>query len=513
MWAAGAMCEEAPLGAMIMRAEHREGGPGLRFAQRNHSGGFARLRRGERTGRFDKDLLSAVHGPELPDESTMHMVIDLALRIGEVQMSSGAGAADVTATIYAITNAYGLPHCEVDVIYTSITISCHRGRQFSPVTAVRVVRSRGSDYTRLADTEKLAARITAGKIAADDATAELDRITTALHPYPRWVATVAFAGLAACISVLIGGNGLTASIAAVVTALVDRVGRRLNKRGLPFFFQQMIGGALATSASLLIVYSGLFSKQLQEPSLIIAAAITVLLSGLSVVGTVQDAVTGYNVTAAGRSIEVALMSIGLIAGVVIALKLAVELARKSGIELSNVAPRPGNIVLTTSDLPVQVVTGGGAAAFFALASYATVRALLVAGGAGSLGALLYYSLQLVGLDLVTTSALAALLIGLMGGVWSRRLRIPPVIVAVSGLTPLLPGMSTYRALSELIVDQNSAGLGNLMLAIAIALALGAGVVFGEFIGQPVRTGLGRLERKFSGPRMAGPLRAADRPLE
>ena len=45
-----------------------------------------------------------------------------------------------------------------------------------------------------------------------------------------------------------------------------------------------------------------------------------LLSGLALVGTVQDAIAGYNVTAAGRTVETALLSAGLIAGVVLGLK-------------------------------------------------------------------------------------------------------------------------------------------------------------------------------------------------
>ena len=46
-----------------------------------------------------------VVGPAVPDDYRVHAVLDLALRIGEVQMSSGAGASDVTATILAVTAA------------------------------------------------------------------------------------------------------------------------------------------------------------------------------------------------------------------------------------------------------------------------------------------------------------------------------------------------------------------------------------------------------------------------
>ena len=108
-----------------------------------------------------------------------------------------------------------------------------------------------------------------------------------------------------------------------------------------------------------------------------------------------------------------------------------------------------------------------------------------------------------------SASIAATLVGFGGGVLARRLKVTPLVVAVSGITPLLPGFSTYRGMSQLV---NNGDIKILMSAAAIGLALAAGVVLGEFLAQPVRTGLGRLERKLAGPRMAGPLNAG-RPLE
>lgn len=476
------------------------------FAQRNRSArahnqpGWQRLEGPQRDTPQE-----AVQGPALPEESTVHFVLDLAIRIGEVQMSSGAGAADATATIIAVANSYGLPHCEVDVIFTSITVACHRGVDHPPITSLRVVRSRSLDYTRLALVERLVRDITRGRITARDAYGELNRITTAPHPYPRWLATLAYAGMAAAIAILIGGNALMAVFAAAITALVDRVGRLLNKRALPFFFQQLVGGALATGCALALVATQALPDSVTA-TMMVAAAITVLLSGLSVVSTVQDAITGYNVTAAGRTIEVSLMTAGLIAGVVLALNLAVALGLRS-------LPLADPIAPSFLRLPLQTFAGAAAAACFALASYATPRAVLVAGVAGGAGAVGYSALVLSNAGPIAASAVAATVIGFSGGLLSRRLRIPPLVIAVSGMVPLLPGLPTYRGLFELAVERSFTGLSTLMVAASVALALAAGVVLGEYLAQPVRYGLGRLERRLSGPRMAGPLRPTRRRLE
>ncbi|TQM81535.1 uncharacterized membrane protein YjjP (DUF1212 family) [Saccharothrix saharensis] len=423
-----------------------------------------------------------VEGPSLPDDSTVHLVLDLALRVGEAQMAGGAGAADVTATILAVTTAYGLPHTEVDVIYTSITVSCHRGTEAAPVTSMRVVRGRSVDYTRLAAVENLIRRITSDGVTAADAVAEIERISRADHPYPRWVATVAWAGMAGAVAFLVGGGPLLAATAALVTATIDRVGRVLNRRSLPFFFQQVVGGALATSVALAMYATDLLPTV--RPSLLIATGIVVLLSGLSLVGTVQDAITGYNVTAAGRTVEVALLTAGLIAGIVLTLRAGVQL----GVRTSVSDPLPPLI----SDVPMQFAAGAATSAFFALASYAPVRALPMAAAAGAVGTTSYGLLTLTGTNAIACAAVAATVVGFGGKIVSRRLRMPPLLVAVAGMVPLLPGWTTYRGLYQLTAEGDAAGLSTLVLAAGTALALASGVVLGEHLGRPVRTGLGRL---------------------
>lgn len=457
---------------------------------------------------------NAVYGPALPNESTVHLVMDLGLRIGEVQMASGAGASDVSATITSVTNTYGLPHCEVDVIYTSITVSCYRGTEAMPITSLRVVRNRSLDYTRLAEVEDLVRRITAGSISASDAYAELDRITNAHHPFPRWVATLAWAGMAASLSVLLGGGGnpMLPLVAAGATALVDRVGRLLNKRALPSFFQQTVGGAIATSIALTCSVTGL----LDNASLAVAASIIVLLSGMTVVGSMQDAITGYNVTAAGRIAELALTSAGLIAGVVLALYSALRILGPDTIGggLDAIQDLGGaQFGYPGLQVPVQLVAGASTSACFALASYSPPRPLIVAGAAGAIAASVHAVMTLAQVNTILASAVATTVVGFLGGIIARRLRIPALVIAVSGVAPLLPGLATYRGLYQLSVQGDPAGVSTLMLAVATGLALGAGVVLGEYLTHPVREQLGRLERRMSGPRMSGPQRPTNRRLD
>jgi uncharacterized membrane protein YjjB (DUF3815 family) len=200
------------------------------------------------------------------------------------------------------------------------------------------------------------------------------------------------------------------------------------------------------------------------------------------------------------------MTAGLIAGVVLALNIAVGLGMPP-------LPLADQLAPSVLRLPLQTLAGAAAAACFAIASYATPRAALVAGVAGGAGAVGFSTLTLTGVGPVAASAVAATVIGFAGGVISRRLRIPPLVIAVSGMVPLLPGLTTYRGLFELAVERTYTGLPTLMVAMSVGLALAAGVVLGEYLAQPVRYGLGRLERRLAGPRMSGPLRPTRRRLE
>lgn len=428
-------------------------------------------------------------GPELADDAIVTEVLDLALRVGEVLLSSGTSVMDTTGYVLAVTGAYGLPRCEVDITFTSLTISAHRGLSRPPVNTLRVVNYRSLDYTRLAEVDRLVVAAQRGELTAAQAHTELDRITSAAHPYPRWLATVAWAGMAASVAVLLGGGALVIAVAFVATVAIDRTNRLLNRVGLPFFFQQVAGGFIATMPAV-----ALYAAQGElgisvRPAQVVAAGIVVLLSGLSLVGSVQDAITGALVTGTARFAEVLVLTAGIIVGLALALQLATG--------LGVVLPALTQTTTVLADLPVQVLGAAGTSAFFALASYAERRALLAAAAAGAGGWLVYGLLTQAGSGPALASAAAATLVGVAGGVVSRRTRIPPLVVTVSGIAPLLPALAVYRGLYGLTNDQLLPGFGELAGALAVAGALAAGVVLGEWVARPVRTGLGRLERRLA----------------
>lgn len=417
-------------------------------------------------------------GPQVPDDARVQEALDLCMRIGEVLMSSGESVDESTSVMLRIASAAGLSAVDVDITFTSITMCCHRGMAAAPVTSMRLVQYRSLDLTRLLAVGRVIDRLETGRVDVRGAATELSDAVTSPHPYPRWVATIGWGGLAASIAVLLGGGWITGLAAFAVTATLDRVGRMLNRRGLPMFFQQVVGGALATGTTVTLFGLGIFPPG-TRPSLVIAATITVLLSGLSLVGTGQDAITGYYVTSAGRAMEIALLSAGLLVGVVLGLRIGLEFAPPLEVagELPTGAGRFG----------LSMLAGATAAASYALAGYAPARSLLAAGLTGAAAWATYGVLvQVFGLGPVPATGGAAIVIGLAAGLFRRGGGVPPLVITLAGITPLLPGFSAYRGFYQLAIEGVADGLVTITLALAIGLALAAGVSFGDYLTRPTR---------------------------
>nr|WP_085948509.1 threonine/serine exporter family protein [Gordonia neofelifaecis] len=415
----------------------------------------------------------------LDDEAAITEVLDLAARIGAVLLDSGTGAIDTRSQIEFVAGIYGLDDVEVDVTYNTILVSARRGPTLPPVTAVRTVHYRSLDFTRLAHVDRLVRRIRQLAITPGTAHRIVDGITSASHPYPYWVANLSWGVMALGISILLGGTTLVGATAFLMTVVIVGLNRKLARIGTPIFFQQVLGGFIAVLPAAALYHWREALGVSFAPSQIIAAGIVVLLSGLSLVGSVQDAITGAPITGTARFSEVVLMTGGILAGVA----AAIRLVETFGVELP---PLSTTSPFGPSDVVPSVLGGGIAAGAFALASYAERRAIPVAIGAGMVASGVVSGLSFTDAGPIIGSAVAAVTVGLVGGLAARRALVPPLVVAVAGITPLLPGLSMYRGLFGVMSEQTLAGFQQLATAITIGCSLAAGVTLGEFIARTIK---------------------------
>ena len=426
------------------------------------------------------NLLPAITGPEVADDTLVLRVLDLALRIGEVQIASGAGAAVAHDTMLAIAGAYGLPACDVDIAFSTITMCCHRGNEAGPVTTMRNVRFRTQDYTRLAAVDEIITSIVDREepLPVREALTRLGDAVDSRHPYPRFIAGFARSAFAGAVAFLLGGGLIVAVLAALATGLVWGLARALRRRRVPMFFQQVVAAAVVTVIATTLAWTGTLED---SPAFVIAACLVVLLSGLSIVGTVQDAISGFPLTAAGRAVEVVLASVGLLVGVVVGIKLVTAVLGDAAGAYAAVVPQPP----AASVAPLTLIAAAGAGMLFALSAYAPLRSMPLAALAGATAWGSYSLLSLVGTGEVVSAALAATALGLVAMILPRAWGTPPLVLVIAGITPLLPGLTMYRGFSQLAYNSVGQSAVTILLALAFGLALAAGVSFGEQIGWPL----------------------------
>ncbi|AKU15726.1 threonine/serine ThrE exporter family protein [Luteipulveratus mongoliensis] len=429
-------------------------------------------------------------------EAEVRKRLDLAVRVGELLLRCGAGTRDVESSVVAVAAAAGLRRLEVDITNQSLLVQCPSPTG-TPVTMLRVVRSSTRDFARLAAVHQLVDRLVSSPFEVDQAAEELKGIQRARRLYPRWLVTLGYGGLAGAVAALLGG-GVTAIVVSVLSSvLIDRLGRVLARRGLPAFYVAAAGGAISTvlawAAYSLTEWATWIPMEREDFAYAVAAGIVVMLPGRALASAVEDAITGYPVTGAGRMLTVLLTAAGIIVGVAAGLQLTLRL--DDALDLQLTAPGYLQINSSTPALWLPMVCGAVGALSAAITMRSRPRmllptALLGLAGLGVSGALTRY----VDVGGTTAIAVAAIVVGVVGRLLALRLGAPALVLVVPAVSPMLPGLRIFRGMYEAIagsalgaqsVVPPSAGVTSLVGAAATALAISTGVVLGDVLSAPL----------------------------
>ncbi len=409
-------------------------------------------------------------------------VVDLALRAAEMAIQTGAVTSDATSYALTIMSAYGLT-ADVDVTFTSITISYHRRGRAEPITGFRGVRQRTTNYTQLTKLLRLMDEIGAGRVDLDDARDRLDALRSRSRPYRGWVVTLGQAITGVGVAAILGGRPGEMVLAAIANALMYLVQLVLSRTQLSVFFIQALGAAVPTAMAVWVMHvrageTGWFA--MVSPSLIASAGIVTALAGVGVVGAARDAMDGNLITAGARTFDAVLQTAGIIVGVVITLWVGLAV----GVE-GYIAPTGGYASPSALQIVWAIVIAVGLAFGFQLG----LRALPFVAVLAAAGFAVYqWSLPYVG-NWPAAAALGAVVVGFAAQFILGRFRIPLIALTTAGVVALMPGSALYRGLYEVIsrVDepmsvQAQVSLGN---AVLVAMALAAGSTFGAQLARPV----------------------------
>lgn len=422
--------------------------------------------------------------------------IRLAMTVADQLLSMGAAASDVVHMALGVTNTYCKRKVHIDISHTLLTVSQDRGIDREPLTIIRTIVPRTTNYQTIQQLQSLAVRARDRKISLAAAEAELDEILANPRQYPNWVSNISGGGISAGVCFMYDASGTIVVLSFIVGVLANMLIKRLWKSGIPTFFVQIVTAFFVTVSAALLTWSVshgyLDSIAYINPTYIIVGGIVLLVAGLMIVSAFQDAIDEYYMTASARLLKVAMLTGGIVMGVAIGLYVA----RLLGITLLATPDR-----LSLSSISYQYVGAAIIAASFALGNHARFTGVILAGATGMLG---YYSSLLaleIGVGLIPAYGFAAAVIGYVSTLISRAWRVPSIATISAGIIPLVPGLSLYNGLMETVqnvpgsVEFND-GSTMLLRALLIAVAIAAGASFGNIVGRPVRRKLVQLHNRL-----------------
>jgi uncharacterized membrane protein YjjP (DUF1212 family) len=423
-------------------------------------------------------IISVVGGDDALSQRHARLVIDLCLRAGEAMLATGASASDVVATVLRISDAYGISAMHVDITFTSITVSIHRGMNEDPLSVMRIVRVRTTDYTRLQAVYLLIDEIAGQQKPLDVETAR-DRLTAILaspHPYRHWVVAAGQAVLASGVVVMFDVSIVLVLATAITAATSHLIVRKLSRWSVPGFFAQMAAAIATTSIAVFIFWLRSVGIELpgsNSPTVIVIAGIITLLSGVGLTASARDAIDGYYVTATARGMEVLMLTLGLAVGISLVLGFALRI----GIPVTISTSLGDRIGLVSGTVGAMLIGVG-----FALTSYVRLRlVLLMAVAAGGIFAV-YSAVLPFATQPGLAPGIAGTVAGVVGYLAYRWVKVPEGAVTMAGIISLIPGLAVYRALYGFMDAEFAAAdtLPPVVMALATGIGLAAGTTIGGF---------------------------------
>jgi uncharacterized membrane protein YjjP (DUF1212 family) len=417
-------------------------------------------------------------------DTSARKTLDFALHLAETMFRYGAGALEVETSIIAVTAALGLKNIEVDITNQSVAIN-YAPKDQTPIALLRVVRSWTNNYAGLAKVHQLVTDIVAGGVGRDEAIRRLDEAITSPKPFPRWMVTVAFGVFAAAFVGVLGGGPVSSAIAFVVNIGVSMLSRQLGRWRVPDFFTTATCSFVVTFMALLLWQLGLTSA----PAIVVVGGILLLLPTGRLLSSVQDAINGFPVTAAGRFLSTVLIFGALVAGIAVAFVVG----SRTGMQEIDVT----ETFSPAYDLWVLVILTALAVMAIAVTEQTSWKLLLPTAAVGVAGYLVLLGAGSLGIGDRFSPALSAVVIGLLARVVALKMGAPQLVVAVPAALILLPGLTIFRSMYVLTIEESEIllGAGGMLNAGAIVLGAAGGIVLGDTLARPLTRSLASNERR------------------
>lgn len=423
--------------------------------------------------------------------------IDIALRLGELMLRCGAAAAKVEAAVVAVGVSAGLHRLDVDITLQSLLMQCVLS-DGQTITRLRVVQGARQDFARLDAIHELVDGIVAEDVwDAARVGAQVRAIQTQRRKYSDTVVLLATGLLVGAVTLMLGA-GLTAVTVAIGSGmLMRRLTKFLGGHGYPEFYQMAIGAFSATIIAWIAYVAGVHTPLPvtgADFASMVAGGIVILLPGRATAAAVEDVISGYQVTGAGRTLAVFLNTAGLTVGVGGALQ--VTLAITEALDGDFVSPEVLDLRSFSSPTAAALI-GALLLGLMAAVIAQSRRRLLIPIALLCLTGVAVSRImtEFFGLGITIASGAAAVVIGVLARLLASRFNSLAMTILIPASFGLLPGLAIFRGLYEMVSADAAtgalgaltvqSGLTTLLGAFATLLAIATGTMLGELLMGPV----------------------------
>ncbi|HHU08526.1 MAG TPA: threonine/serine exporter family protein [Intrasporangiaceae bacterium] len=419
--------------------------------------------------------------------------IDIALRLGELMLRSGAAAAKVEASVIAVGAAAGLQRLDLDITLQSMHLQCvlPDGRT---ITRLRVVQGARQDFARLDAIHQLVEQVIVEEWDAESVRERLRSIQIQRRNYSDLLVLLATGVLAGAVTFMLGASPVAALVAMLAGIAVHRTTKFLGRHGYPEFYQMAFGAFIGTFIAWLGYVVGVKTPvplSGADFAYMVAGGIIILLPGRAMAAAVEDVISGYQVTGAGRVLAVLLNTSGLIIGV--GGGLAAGLAITRVLDMSFVSPDVLDLRSFASPAGAAI-TGAFVLGASAAVTAQSRRRLIVPIALLCVTAVVIYRglSEWAGFGVTIATGVAAVVIGVLGRLVAERVRSNAMTIIIPATFGLLPGLAIFRALYEMVSAGPYAGsltvqsgITTLLGAGATLLAIATGTTLGDIMMNPL----------------------------
>ncbi|WP_144792933.1 threonine/serine exporter ThrE family protein [Kocuria palustris] len=403
----------------------------------------------------------------------------LAALLGEALIRGGASSAATTTSLQRVLRSTGMDDAAVGITMGQIIISRPAAGRGGAITHVAEAPPGSLDLELRARVMALIEDLTHGRRTLRECLAEVEgrvdgRVDGAWQDHVP--AAAGFSMLGAGFSMIMGGSLATTISAGLIAAAAYAAFLAMERLRSPGIFGLAAVGLTsvlgATAATVLLDDA--------QTALCIVASLAAWLAGITAYGAAQDIITGWYLSAAGRLMDVASRTAGLVAGVALGIHLMAPFVGESVAYID--ALHPDSHHWSLSVLGALGVAGG-----YGLASRGRGRRLLALAGLGGLAQLLVLLLQAAGLSSYLAILGAAIVIGAVCVRASARLGLPSHASMTIALLPLFPGTHVYQGMLGTLFGVS--GTGDELTAGAItAFCLSMGGLLGQFLASRTAPG-------------------------